>query len=173
MSFLGDFNVHHKDWLMYSGGTDRSGELCYNFSTSNYLTKMVNFPTRIPGCDSHSPALVFVLQWLSFHWKILIMLLSQFPLTFHHIHYGMPRFSALLMTILVLIRTVFVIIWEMLHGRISLNSLPPLLLLWIGSGWNWCIYPSSKVSGQASLISMDFSCLHYCQKSLFSFVPRG
>ena len=26
--------------------------------------------------------LVFVLQWLSFHWEILIMLLSQFPLTF-------------------------------------------------------------------------------------------
>ena len=27
--------------------------------------------------------LLFVLQWLSFHWKILAMLLSQFPLTFH------------------------------------------------------------------------------------------
>ena len=26
-----DFNVHHKDWLTYCGGTDRSGELCYNF----------------------------------------------------------------------------------------------------------------------------------------------
>ena len=24
-----DFNVHHKDWISYSGGTDRSGELCY------------------------------------------------------------------------------------------------------------------------------------------------
>ena len=47
-----DFNVHHKDWLTYSGGTDRSGELCYNFSISNNLTEMVNFPTRIPDCDS-------------------------------------------------------------------------------------------------------------------------
>ena len=27
--------------------------------------------------------LVFVLRWLSLHWEILIMLLSQFPLTFH------------------------------------------------------------------------------------------
>ena len=36
--------------------------------------------------------LVFVLQWLSLHWKILIMLLSQFPLTFHQILNGMPRF---------------------------------------------------------------------------------
>ena len=53
-----DFNVHHKDWLTYSGGADRSGELCYNFSISNDLTQMVNFPTRIPDCDSHSPALL-------------------------------------------------------------------------------------------------------------------
>ena len=30
----------------------------YNFSISNDLTQMVNFPTRIPDCDSHSPALL-------------------------------------------------------------------------------------------------------------------
>ena len=55
---FGDFNVHHKDWLTYSSGTDRPGELCYNLSISNDLTQMVNFPTRIPDCDSHSPALL-------------------------------------------------------------------------------------------------------------------
>ena len=55
---FGDFNAHHKDWLTYSGGTDRPGELCYSFSISNDLTQMVNFPTRIPDCDSHSPALL-------------------------------------------------------------------------------------------------------------------
>ena len=55
---FGDFNVHHKDWLTYSGGTDRPGELCYNFSISNDLTQIVNFPTQIPDCDSHSPALL-------------------------------------------------------------------------------------------------------------------
>ena len=38
--------------------------------------------------------LVFVLQWISFHWEILIMLLSQFPSTFHKIHNTMPRFIA-------------------------------------------------------------------------------
>ena len=53
-----DFNVHHKDWLTYYGGTDRPGKLCYNFSISNDLTQMVNFPTWIPDCDSHSPALL-------------------------------------------------------------------------------------------------------------------
>ena len=55
---FGDFNVHHKDWLTYSGGTDRPGELCYNFSISNDLTQMVKFPTRIPDGDSHGPALL-------------------------------------------------------------------------------------------------------------------
>ena len=58
MFFFGDFNVHHKDWLIYSGGTDRLGELCFNFSISNDLTQIANFPTRIPDCDSHSPALL-------------------------------------------------------------------------------------------------------------------
>ena len=52
------FNIHHKDWLTYSGGTGRSGEPCYNFCISNDFTQMVNFPTGIPDCDSHSPALL-------------------------------------------------------------------------------------------------------------------
>ena len=57
-----DFNFHHKDWLTYAGGTDRPGELCYNFSFSNNPNNMGNFPTWIPECDFHGP--VFVLQWL-------------------------------------------------------------------------------------------------------------
>ena len=28
---FGDFNIHCKDWLTFSGGTDRAGELCYSF----------------------------------------------------------------------------------------------------------------------------------------------
>ena len=60
---LGDFNVHHKDWLTYSGGTDRSGELCYNFLQlcliSNNLTQMVNFPTWIPDCVQLSQSCSF------------------------------------------------------------------------------------------------------------------
>ena len=37
-------------------GDGRSVELCYNFSFSNDLSQMVNVPTWIPDCDSHSPA---------------------------------------------------------------------------------------------------------------------
>ena len=52
---FGDFNVHHKGRLTYSGGIDRRGEVCYNFFISNDLTQMLNFPMQIPNCDSHSP----------------------------------------------------------------------------------------------------------------------
>ena len=78
--------------------------------------------------------LVFVLQWLSLRWEILIMLLSQFPLTLHHIHNGMSCFIALLMTILVMIGTVSMIIWEIFYGWISLNSVLLLLLMNFVSG---------------------------------------
>ena len=96
---FGDFNVHHKDWLIYSGRTERPGELCYNFSFSNDLSKMVNFPTRIPDCGSHSPArldfylftLVFVPQWFSLYWESLFILLSQFLLTFRQTQIGLPH----------------------------------------------------------------------------------
>ena len=57
---FGDFHVHHKDWLTYSGGTDRTGELFYNFSISYDLTQMGNFPTRIPDCDSHGPSILYL-----------------------------------------------------------------------------------------------------------------
>ena len=70
---IGDFSVHHKDWLTYSSGTDRPGKLCSNFSISDDLAQTMTF---------------------SLHWEILIMLLSQFPLVFHQIHNGMPGFIA-------------------------------------------------------------------------------
>ena len=58
VSFFVDFNVYHKNWLIYSGDTVRPGELCYNFSISNDFTHMVNFPTRIPDGDSRGPSLL-------------------------------------------------------------------------------------------------------------------
>ena len=70
--------LNHKDWLIYSVGTDMTGELCYTFSISNKLTQMVNFPTWIPGCFSvllywiyfFLLMLVFALPWFSFIGKL-------------------------------------------------------------------------------------------------------
>ena len=67
------------------------------------LTQVVNFPTQIPDCDSHSPALLDF--FLSSDASICSTkafprlgnsdhVLSQFPLTFHHIHKRMPCFIA-------------------------------------------------------------------------------
>ena len=96
---FGDFNVHHKDWLTYSGRTDRPGELCYNFSQMTLLrwftflcgSQTVILIVLLFWVYFFLLSLVFVLQWLSIHWKILIMLLSQFPSQqddpFHHIAY--------------------------------------------------------------------------------------
>ena len=77
---FGDFNVHHKDWLTYSRGTDRPGEICYNFSFSNDLTQMVNFPTWTPDCDSHSPAF---LDLLPLDARICSRISSYCCLSFH------------------------------------------------------------------------------------------
>ena len=83
---LGDFNVHHKDWLTSSGGPDRPGERCYKTTLLRQLTFLHRFLTvtltvMLFLIYCFLLMLVFVLQWLSLHWEILIMLLSQFSLT--------------------------------------------------------------------------------------------
>ena len=50
----------NKDWISYSGWTDRPGKLCYNFFTSNELTKIINVPTGIAVCDSESSSFGFI-----------------------------------------------------------------------------------------------------------------
>ena len=52
------FNVLLKDWLTYSGETDRPGELLFFYLMTHDLTQMVNFPTQILDCDFHSPTLL-------------------------------------------------------------------------------------------------------------------
>ena len=94
-----DCKVHHKDWPTYCGGADRPGELCYNFSISKTLLRWLTFLVRSQAVVLivllfwiyfFLLMLIFLLQWLSLHWEILIMCLSQFLLTFHQIHKGCP-----------------------------------------------------------------------------------
>ena len=58
MLVFGDFKVYRKDRLIYSGGTDIPGELCYSFSISSYPTQVVNIATWSPVCSSLSPVLL-------------------------------------------------------------------------------------------------------------------
>ena len=151
---------------MYSGGTDRPCEFCYNFSVSNDLTQMINFPTRslsliltvlLFWIYLFLLMLVFVLQWLSHRWEILIMLLTQFPLTFPQIHKGMPHFIAYLMAILVLIRMVSVIIWEMFCKRIFSNFAFLLPLVNFVTGFRLELM---YISFFASKIRSSLTCFH-------------
>ena len=65
--------------LIELAGSDSPGELYYNFSTSNDLTQMVNFPIWIPDCDFHSPPLLdlFLSSENSFFFSIAFLPLGN------------------------------------------------------------------------------------------------
>ena len=109
-----DINIHHKDCLTYSGGTDRPGKPCYNFSVTNDLPQIVKFPTLILDCDFHSPALLD--SFISSESNIC------FTIAFPPLGNSDHVVVSVVTSILVLIGMVFVIIWEMFNERISLNS---------------------------------------------------
>ena len=106
---------------------------------------MVNFPTRISDCDSHSPALldfflptlVFV-QCLSLHWVILIMLLSVFidfpnsqrDAPFHRIAYDYSRtdWDGLCYHL-------SEVSWEDIF-KLSVSAAANKFCEWVHSGWN-------------------------------------
>ena len=85
---FGNFNVHHKDWLTYSWGTDRPGELCYNFSILNYLTQLsfllgslnVTLTALLFWIYFYLLMLVFVLLWLSINFSLLGFPVSSYSL---------------------------------------------------------------------------------------------
>ena len=109
---FGDFNVHHKKWLTYSGGTQRPGELCYNFSISNDLAHMVNFSTWIPDCDSHSPALtdLFISSDTSICSTMAFPPLGNFDHVVVSVSIDFPIHSQQDATILLLIGMIFMMI---------------------------------------------------------------
>ena len=97
---FGDFNVHHKDRLTYSGGTDRSGELCYNFSISNDIwinLRKVSFSlvlklflnTKFLKSDLIQDA-PFSLKLKAFFW--LSWLVKKYPSS---LNLSLPRFIKL------------------------------------------------------------------------------
>ena len=89
---LEDFIIHHEYWLTYSGGTDRPGELRWLTYLLRSLT--VTLIVLLFQISFFLLTLIFVLQWLSLQWGILIILLSQFPLTFLWTKNRMPSFIA-------------------------------------------------------------------------------
>ena len=159
----------------------------YNFSISNDLTQMVNFPTRIPDCDSHSPALLDL--FLSSDASIcstmafpplrnsdhVVSVSTDFPSNsqpyapFHRIAYDYSRAD-----------------WDGLRDhlkdvpwedifKVVASAAVSKFCEWVRVGIDVYI-PHRKKSGRDSFICMVFSFLYCCHsswKSLFSFIPKG
>ena len=98
---FGNFNAHHKDWLTYSGGAERPDELLQFFYLKIILPRWLTFlfifltvtlTALLIWISFFLLMLAFVLQWLSFYWEILILWLSQFPLTFYQNQNEIPCF---------------------------------------------------------------------------------
>ena len=51
--YIGDFNVHHTDWLK-STHTDVVGIEAFHFSISNELEQIIKHPTRVPDRHGHA-----------------------------------------------------------------------------------------------------------------------
>ena len=51
--YIGDFNVHHTDWLQ-STHTDVGGIEAFHFSISNELEQIIKHPTRVPDRHDHT-----------------------------------------------------------------------------------------------------------------------
>ena len=68
---FGDFNAHHKDWLTYSGGTNRPSEVCYNLILSQTtLLRWLTFLLR-----SQTVILTVQLFWIYLDLLMLIFVL--------------------------------------------------------------------------------------------------
>ena len=75
---FGHFNIHHKDQLTYSCGTDRLVNFVITFLSRMTLFRWLTFLLR--SMTVSLTVLLFwiyfyllTLQWLSLHWEILIM----------------------------------------------------------------------------------------------------
>ena len=123
------FNIHHKNWLTFTGGTDTLVNSIIVFLSETILLRLTfllksqsaTLTVLLFWVDLLFQDIAIVLLWQFLHWGILMMLLSLFSLTFLQTQEGMPLFIAQCMTILMLPGIVFSIIWEMFQRRISLN----------------------------------------------------
>ena len=124
--------------------------LVNSFIIWNDLTHIVFFPTWIPGRDSHSPANLdlFISFDSSFCPKMVFPPLGTPDYVIVTVSIDFPinsKQDPWLITTSLLIGMVLVIIWQMFHGKISLNWVLLLLLQMFLSGFRLkliYIYPS-------------------------------
>ena len=140
-----DFSIYNKGWLTYH-------------------VELINLVNLL---SSQTVFLKVLLLWISFFLLAPVFVLIKLLSSFHWLSIKFTvkcTFSS--HSLWLLVGPVFKIIWEMLHGRISLNLVLLLLIVNCVSGFMLeLMYISFIVSDQISLISMVFSCLCYCHIS--------
>ena len=181
---LVDLHVHHKDWqTLLVDLIDMVNS--YNFKWSQMTLILLSQMALLRWLTqwdswlwlSQSSLLdlfflvtqVFVIQWLSLHWEILIMWLYQFPSIWLSVplkNGSLVSLCSFFLTFIVLIGMVFVIIWEMFYERISLNlGLLVFLRIAVGEFKLELMYIFLSVNIRSpSFICMFFSCF-FCSHS--------
>ena len=110
-----DFSIYNEGWLTYH-------------------VELINLVNLL---SSQTVFLKVLLLWISFFLLAPVFVLIKLLSSFHWLSIKFTvKYTFSSHSLWLLVGPVFKIIWEMLHGRISLN-------LWVDSCWNWCIYPSS------------------------------
>ena len=96
--YIGDFNVHHTDWLK-STHTDVGGIEAFHFSISNELEQIIKHPTRVPDRHDHAanPLDLFlhltlrtILTLFPLLWDPLTIVLFQLLQLLLHHHLSFP-----------------------------------------------------------------------------------
>ena len=129
---IGNFHFHHKEWLTYSSGTERPQMTLLRWLTFLLGSLTVTLTVLLFWIYLFLLVLVFVLQWFSFHWEILILISFRWLSIKLKMGYTVSLHS---LTIRKLVEMAFVFIWQMFHGRISLNLMLLLLLVNFVSGF--------------------------------------
>ena len=132
---FGGCNVHHNDWLTYSGGADRLDELCYNFSISNDLTQMINFPALLGLSISSDASICSTMPFPpSGKYRHVVPVSIDFPTD--------SKWNALFYCVFLCWLGQSLWSFERCSMERYLYSQCFYCCHWIlcvGSGWNWCI----------------------------------
>ena len=120
---FGDFNIHHKNWLTYSGGTSWwTGSLAFiSFDTS--ICSTMTFPPL--GYSDHDVVSVSIDAPLCWQWDAFFgYSCADWDSRCYHLR-DVP--------------------WEDIFKLSTFATASEIF--WVGSGWDWFIYSSLKVSG--------------------------
>ena len=145
-----DFNVHHEDWLTFSGGINRPQGTLIIFLSQTTLLRWLTFLHEFFTVTLTDlfiwiyfflQMVTFVLQWPPLHWEILINVFSQIPYSFLQTQKGYPFSKHKLLLLLSWLGWSSWwfgdVLWVDIFKTQSFCCWH--WISWVGPGCNWCI----------------------------------